>query len=474
MSKIMKMLIASCICIIFLVGTVCLLGGEVTERQEENIFSYLSNRDVMAVKEVTVNNQYGEYKVQQEEGGFIVHDLPLEQVNGDYLLMLLDESSKIEYIDVANENPEDLSIYGLDNPVATVEIHYTDGEKILLEIGNDEPISKGIYFKEKEHNEVLIMKKSRSIRFTMPVTEYIHYQIIPMCITNSPLSIVKDIRFTGRLLRKPITIEAIDETSEEDMRRASSFGVATHVVTEPVLHEINQTACIEIFNSLMGLMSEGIVAYNCTEEELDGYGFDNPLLEVAFSYQNIGEEVPTHVVLKVAEYDGGLIAIRDEQGIVHRILDVPFTQIRYEDIVMRWFLTPFITDLSSVKLELREEEYVFEFRGESNKELQVSLGDKPLDIELFRDYYALLVSASHNGERVVGELTREVPVMTLEFSYRDEKKEKDMMKLYKEEARTLSVEVNGVREFKMREKYLEVVQKGLEALIKGEVVSKDW
>ena len=46
----------------------------------------------------------------------------------------------------------------------------------------------------------------------------------------------------------------------------------------------------------------------------------------------------------------GLIATRDDEGVVYKILDVEFTKIKYENIVMRWFLTPFITDLETMQV----------------------------------------------------------------------------------------------------------------------------
>ena len=67
-------------------------------------------------------------------GGFILHDIPAEVVNDEYLKMLLEECSVIEYLSVVNENPQDLSTYSLDNPMAIVNIQYTDKTTLTLEI----------------------------------------------------------------------------------------------------------------------------------------------------------------------------------------------------------------------------------------------------------------------------------------------------------------------------------------------------
>ena len=67
------------------------------------------------------------------------------------------------------------------------------------------------------------------------------------------------------------------DSDEELLRQAVSFGAVTHIITEPVLHEADPTALTTVADSLMGLLSEGVVAYNCTDETLAEYGFDDPL-----------------------------------------------------------------------------------------------------------------------------------------------------------------------------------------------------
>ena len=120
--------------------------------------------------------------------------------------------------------------------------------------------------------EVLLMKHSRSVRFTMPLTKFIKYVIIPPCNVNSPLSIIKDITFSGTSLPEPIIIEAVDESNPQDMRDAASWS-SNSSRAFPGLHEIDQTEAIKVFNSLMGLISEGVVDYNCTNKQLKSYGF---------------------------------------------------------------------------------------------------------------------------------------------------------------------------------------------------------
>lgn len=474
MSKPLCILLGILLVIGLLSGSLMFLLRQPPPPEEQGDVQYLSERSILEIERIEIENRHNTYAVCQQQGGFIIHDIPAEVVNGEYLQRLLEACSTIEYLSVAHENPEDLSLYGLDQPIAKVKIEYTDNTGLNLEIGHEEPVSGGQYFKVMGEHRVLLMKRYRSVPLTMPLTKYIKYVIIPPCNINSPLSIVKDITFSGTSLPEPIVIEAVDEKNVQDMRDAASFGVATHLVRSPGLHEIDQTEAIKIFNSLMGLISEGVVAYNCTPEQLKAYGFDDPWLQVEFDYQNPGDTGPTHVLLKVARHQGGLIATRDDEGVVYKILEVEFTKIEYENIVMRWFLTPFITDLSTMRVTLGDKSYPFEFSGDSNKTLAVSLEGQKMDIDAFRRYYALVISAEHDGERLLNPRVEGEPLLRVEFTYRDGQKAKDTMKLYRGSVRRVFVEVNGRIEFAMRDKYVSSVEQATAALIRGEAFSADW
>lgn len=474
MAKPLRIVVGIVLVIGILSCTLYILLRQPLTVEEKTDVLHLCNRSIMEIERIEIENQHDAYAVWQEEGGFLIHGIPVKVVNDEYLRMLLEECSVIEYLSVANEDPYDLSLYGLDKPMAKVNIKYTDETVLTLEIGNEEPVSGGQYFMVTGENRVLLMKHNRSIRFTMPLTNYIKYVIISPCNFNSPLSIVKDITFSGTSLPEPIVIEAVDEKNAQHMRDAASFGVATHLVRSPGLHEIDQTEAVKVFNSLMGLVSEGVVDYNCTKEQLNVYGFDNPWLKVEFDYQNKGEVNPTHVVLRVVQHEGGLIAIRDDEGVVYRILDVEFTKIKYENIVMRWFLTPFITDLASMKINFDDKNYHFIFSGDSNRTLAVKLSERELDIDAFRTYYTLIISAENDGEQLQSPKVDGEPLITVEFTYRDKQKTKDTMRLYKGNMRRAFVEINGMMEFAMRQNYVECIKQATVALLNKEAFSVQW
>jgi hypothetical protein len=438
----------------------------------------LTERAIGELEEIQIKNRYDEFSVWQEEGGFILADLPMDQVNAEYLFMLLDESSRIEYRALVSEDEAESAIYGFADPEATVTIRYAGASPLSLVFGDEEQVSRGRYFMAAGADAVYLMDRSRAVRFLQPLKNFIDFQIVPARAYPSPLQAIKTLRLSGEAFPRPVLISEVRSDDEEDMRLASSFGAATHLVRSPVLHEIDQKECIAVFSSLTGLLNIEVFDYNVSDEELAAYGFDRPYAMAEYDYKRSEEEAPLRIVLRAVRYEGGCLLTRDDQRVIHRIERKAFINTSYEKLVMRWFLTPFITDLAAIKLDLGQgspagRTRLIRLSGEDNASLTVTLDGAPLDIDLFRKFYRLLISASSDGfpERAAGEGT---PLLGVTFVYRDSLKPDDTMIFRQGSLRRLSVQVNGVTEFAVLERYLGVTAAALEALSEGRDFSTDW
>ena len=473
MSKPLRGLLIVVVVVIFGVGALFILT---TDRQPpvSDTTKYIVQRESSDVVEVTVQNEYGTYTVKQGSEGITVHDLPPELVNMDYVAMLLDECSKIEYSEKISVDSEGLKPFGLDNPIASVDVTFQDGGKVSLYLGSNEQISGGRYYRTSESSDVYMMKNNRTIRFTMPVKNYINYIIIEPNTSTSILSTVQDITFSGSQLQEPIVLKAVLEDREDIKLLASSFGAVTHLIVQPQLHEADQTELIRITESLLGLISEGVVDYNCTQEELIAYGFDNPVLQVEFDYKNGRDAQTKHHVLRLSKLGEDYIATLDDWGVVYKIAPVDFTTVSYEKLILRWFISPFITDVKRLEVTFQEDTYKFGIEGESAKNIVADLDGALLDSDLFRKYYNLVVSAA--GDEKLPNITapQGKPIASIRFVYKNSNKNDDLIEFYQDEIRRVLVSVNGVCEFKMRDKYIETIRQATDNLSKGQSFASEW
>lgn len=446
-----------------------------TDKKDKDEIFYLQKRDMMEVSYISVENEHGFYDVRQQGGGFTLYDIPAELVNGEYLQLLLDETSKIAVKEKAADDPEDLSIYGLDQPKTTVTVDYTDNTSVKLLLGQEEPLSDGVYVKLEGDKSVYLMPRSYTIRFTMPVENFIQYEITPTRKEASALGVMRDVTFGGAALPQPIVIQWVDEKNKVQMREAASFGVSTHLIRSPGFHELDQSAAAEVFQSMLGIVSEGIIAYNCDAAKIASYGFGQPYLTADFTIVNGKDAVPEEYHLKVVKQnDGSLIMTCNNNGVIYKIRNVAFTKVSYDKLAMRWFLTPFITDLENMTVTTPDSKMTFVFTGNKNKDLAVALDGKKLDMELFRSYYRLVTSACNDGSPRTKEVPKGAPVLTVVYDYKDAQKPNDVMKLYEKDSRSVFVEINGIIEFTMKRSYLDRVLEAEEAVRSGSEIQENW
>lgn len=427
------------------------------------------------VRRVEVRNQNGGYTFHREGEGYVLHDLPSDKVNAEYVAMLLDEVSRVECLSEVTDGLGRLADFGLETPEAEVDVTYADGGVFRLLLGAEESVSGGRYCMERGGERVYLMKNNRTIRFTMPVEKYLNFIIIPPEESTSVLSVLQDVRFSGTSLPAPIALAAVLPEREDTQVQALAYGAVTHIVTEPGVHEADPGVLRQIADDLLGLISEGVVAYNCTEEALASYGFAEPWLQIDFDYKN-GKDAPVEpYILRVAKTDEGYIATVNGEGIVYRILDLSFLHVTYEDLVLRWFLSPFLTDVSALELAGDFGAVRFNLAGESGKDMTVTRDGAAVDSEMFRKFYNLVVSAAADGPVSAEALPPGGAAdLTIRYVYRDGRKADDVLELFRAPQRRLLVSVNGAREFTIRENYLTVVTEALTALNAGEHFTTEW
>jgi hypothetical protein len=462
-------------------GLLALVFFLLTRRQDEPVKKpqLLVDRKMDEIEEIRISNQFDSYSVYQEEGGFAIADLPMDLVYAEYLLMLLDEASRVEYIEIVSlfERPVislNLAPYGLDRPLGAAFIRYSSGESLSLIFGAVERISGGQYFMVEGGDTVYLMDHSRVVRFLQPLKRFINFEIVPVRTVSSPLSTIKSLTLSGRAFPRPVFISEIRTDNEEEMRDALAFGAVTHLIRSPYQRKIDQKETIDVFGSLSGLLNIEVLDYNCGDTVLAEYGLNDPLVKAEFVFKRGNDFKPENIVLKVALYQGSYILMRDDQRVVHRMERKPFFMTSYEKLVSRWFLTPFITDVKSIVIRSGGRDYSFELSGEDNRSLEAELEGAKLDMSLFRKFYTLLVSASSDSLLLEDPEPTGQPVLSVVFYYRDPLKKPDAMIFSPGSLRRLYVSVNGVTEFACLERYAQTLETALSALVRGEDFRSEW
>lgn len=436
----------------------------------------LSERKVTDVRAVRLSNAYGTMRVNSEEGGYVIEGLPSEHIDIERFIDFLNACADIRQLPLVVKKADDLAVYGLDAPEASLYVEYADGASLLFFLGMKEPISGDYYCTADGYRGVYLMESEQANFFLQGKDDLLSLWVTPQLVVSSALSALQDITFTFKDRPAPITVLSVSAGSDDVKKAAVSFGAPTHLVLSKGLYELDATYGLEVLAPLCGMRGNTVVEQHLTPELEKEYGFDDPWLHIAFDYRNNTEKAERYELrFQPAQEDGALFYVNAKGSpFVYTVDRQPFMDIELEKLLLRWFLSPLMMDVSAVDIMMQDGQRTFLIDQENPREPSVAMNGKPLAIDRFRLLFRLLGSAASDGRLLPAkEVPDAPPLMTITYCYSDGKQD-DVMALYPEEDRRVRVFVNGISEFSMKESFVTRVREALEALDKGEAFDISW
>lgn len=474
MDKIRNLIIiAASVVVLLSAVNVYLLLNEPQKSTGIVVFKELEPIDVTGVE---IHNTTGDFKIYMKDGGYIIDDIPSELVDLDTFITFMTQCGAFSALKRITNQAENLAVYGLNNPSATAAITYSDGTELVLHIGCEDPVSGNYYMQvEPEDDDVYLISADTADLFLSSKKKYINHMVTPVLKSNNALSAVLNVTFTGGELKEPITIQAVTKNNDETMIAALSFGAITHLVHGNGLYELDQTYGSEILSSLFGIKANDVLGYGLTAEEINDYGFDKPYMKVEFDFKDLeGEQ--KHILLSlIMKTESSFLAYVEGTGVLYEISRPKFADIKYEKLMLRWFLSPLLMDISGLTVSFDDQTFEFDINTDEGNKQTVTLNGNEVDIDLFRLFYRLVTSASAaDGEYMFGVKVEEKPLMTITYRYINSEKNDDVIKLYKGKTRRLNVEVNGVIEFDMKESFYTYLVNACKNILMGQEFNINW
>lgn len=75
----------------------------------------------------------------------------------------ISEINNLKKTRMVEENPKDLSLYGLSSPFLKIHFKSENGEEETLSVGNESPMGGNLYFKRENHSAVMMAPATRSL-----------------------------------------------------------------------------------------------------------------------------------------------------------------------------------------------------------------------------------------------------------------------------------------------------------------------
>ena len=437
------------------------------------------------LRSVAVSNQYGDFyfHFDAEEGGYVTDDIPAYLVDVDVFVEFMARSSQLAALRAIAPGAYELHETGFDNPSASVQIEFFDGSIFDLTIGVMERVSGNYYAlvsgtgieSTMDRDYIYIIPQSLAQQFLLPKTQVITRYLTPQLMLSSPLSAIRDISFAGSALSQPVLIRSVTGDDNETALAAKSFGTATHIVYGGSHYQLDQSYGIEVLGSLFGIRGD-IAGYDLNDEDFAALGFDTPYMIIQYDMVNdmTGDSIPMLLRIAPAE-DGRFYATINDICAVFVIDHKPFIDIQFERLPLRWFLTPMLMDLSAILVSTPNGSHHFEIDNTNSRDPVITYEGQELDTTLFRTFFRLITSASHDGT-YLGALPHPAgdPLLRISYVYSLPEKNNDILELYPGETRRVNVYVNGAGEFAMRDLFAQRVAEGLENLLLGLPIEEQW
>jgi len=443
------------------------------------------------IRSVTVYNESGRYNFyfDFDEGGYVLDDIPPHLADLEAFFDFMAHCAGLSAIRQISNKPYDLTReerkdWGLDKRVANVEIDFFDGNSLHLIMGGGERISGNFYaivqgfygVHMQAPSGVYLLPRAMAQQFFLPKTQILSKFVTPQLAVSSPLTAIRDITFTGGELKYPVTIQTTTGGSGDISLAALSFGAPTHIVRGIGTYQLDQTYGAFILGSLFAIPALDIAGYNLSDDDINAYGFDLPYMTIDYDMINGVNADTVRMRLKVALAEPGLYYVTlESSGAVYIIGREAFLDIEYERLMQRWFLTPMIMDLSAVTVTAPDADYRFEIDNTDSRNPIISCGGQVIDVDLFRSFFRLITSASHDGE-YLGALSAPVgeALLTITYEYLNPDKPSDTLALYPGDVRRNNVFIDGAGEFAIKDLFTQRVLEGSANLIAGKPIEEEW
>lgn len=392
---------------------------------------------------------------------------------------------------LVEENAENLAQYGLEQPEASVNVAFEDGEKLTLHFGIINPSATSYaYCRVGDSSDVYMVSYYSASYAYLPITDFVLLSITDSYNSSSPEELDYFI-IDRKDFDEPVEISYMYDLAEDSEGNdivITTFN--THRITSPFVAEVDYSAGKNICYGLYGIYASDCISVNPDEQLLTEAGMDDPFCTLTFKYGGkryvikLGNEIVS-VTESGDDSTPNLKTVTGYYGMVSgsNILyafsadSTPWYTVKLEELVSRRPVSSYIYTCESVVITTPEREYEFIIEGDAEVGGIFTLDGEALDNDKFKELYQHLVSSV--GEelyRVQGDYE---PYISIQFNYREKYHKNygtdhDRLDFYQSDDRKNIVSVNGEVLFKVRQVFTDRLIENIDALLNGGEIKLDW
>lgn len=267
-----------------------------------------------------------------------------------YTMTSLTATAKVE------EDPEDLSVYGLDQPNYQIRLTFRDGSEITLLVGNEAPVLGHYYAMTDRDNIVYTIGSYISNLIMRKPIEFRNVDIFPKYEDEEIYTSLNHFILTRR------DGTEVEIWLDEDYSMEGNKSSSAYMMTLPVVTSCAEEKVENLLDNLATVSYNAVVG-DITGDQLKEYGLDRParlnLYDRAGSNLDIvvGTTMGTNAYAVIGrQYDAFMAGEIDYLTVhLYTMTDYEWTNLTYMDLAIRaiWIIN--IHDVESI---------VYDFNGE--------------------------------------------------------------------------------------------------------------
>ncbi len=487
MKKNIRLIIIICVAAVLLGGAVLALvltapKEEAEKTDDKPSTSLLYDKAPADLAKITIENEKGTYEVirvgEGDSAAWTVAELVSFPLDSSVMTKLINNSSSLTAQQTVTENPEDISIYGLDAPAATVTANFSDSSNTVKKIiiGNLTP--------EETKRYVMIDGDPKV---------YTVFNTAMNCFLEDKFALINKTVYTAKTAAdandttdytkiKKMTIKRADldydVVIEYDTRLDDSDAIignsSSYVMSEPIFRNLNPETSAAVTDGIFGLTASDYAVLNPEESVLERLGFTNPAAEVNVEI-NGGDTLSFKIGDEFINDDGvktGRFVIVDGINIVY-IFDtssLPWLTFKPLDIVTAMYTSNYVYDLDTLDITCGGRTLSFTVSGAGADDFAVKLNGEDTDGERFKTLYQYILRAPSNDlcfDEPNGEPDLTVNIKT-------KKGKTDLIEFIPIGGRQSAVRLNGEPVYICAQAYVDRFISNTELYENGEEIISNW
>lgn len=482
-----KMIIVFGIIVVLLAAAIVVL--KLTDKTDEEIddtnkassstasaSQLLYDKNPSDISMITITNDAGTYQIERfGEGDISVWTVvELIQVPTSYTVIntILEKSASMTMQQLVMENAEDISIYGLTNPRATVKVEFTDTNNTVKEIliGNETPSYGKTYFCFKGETTVYTVNTSDISCFLEDKYAIVNKTLYTAFVSSDENDTNDYTRINKMVIaRKDIDYEIVIEYDKRlDNPEIVTGNSSSYVMTSPVSLDLSPDKSSDVTSAVFGLTATSVEVITPSEIQKAQYGFASPYADISMDiaggdfHMVVGNETPDKTGRYCMAQDIDIIYILSNDLL-------PWVKVMPLDLTTTLITSNYVLSLTSLDITGSDVDAHFTMTGSTNDDFVVNLSGKSIDLQAFKSFYQFILKAP--AEELYLDNSNNEPYLTVTIK---SAANTDVLSFINTQNRRTIIKLNGRNSFSCKTAYVERLIENLHHLENGEDLINTW